>query len=228
MSFLLVGIFLTLLATCPAFQRLGSRSTDSTTALLSAIMANFSTTWTTGLALSRLAFHRCYFHNYPLDLVPALQSFSVPFVLSCLRNSIVFLQIWVGMFRPPFVSLNKYLGAHSPLCFQIPLLSVCRFLSSVTSQIRCLTFATVSGVNKLKQHVDKLLATVYDSWCLIATTEKLSSGVNKLKQHVDKLYASNCLWQLVLYSDNRKTIFLHENLQWTDAHFNGNHSHGTF
>ena len=92
MSFLLVGIFLTLLATCPAFQHLGSRSTDSTTALLSAIMANFSTTWTTGLALSRLAFHRCYFHNYPLDFVPALQTFSVPFVLSCLRNSIVFLQ----------------------------------------------------------------------------------------------------------------------------------------
>ena len=32
-----------------------------------------------------------------------------------------------------------------------------------------------------------MLATVYDSWCFIATTEQLSSGVNKLKQHVDKL-----------------------------------------
>ena len=50
-----------------------SRSTDSTTALPSAIMANFSTTWTPGLTPSRFVFRHCYFPKYPLDPVVIVQ-----------------------------------------------------------------------------------------------------------------------------------------------------------
>ncbi len=60
-----------------------SRSTDSTTALPSAIMVNFSTTWTPGFIPSRFDFHHCYFPKYPSDPVAMRQTFSVPFVLSC-------------------------------------------------------------------------------------------------------------------------------------------------
>ena len=60
-----------------------SRSTDSTTALPSAIMVNFSTTWTPGFIPSRFDFHHCYFPKYPSDPVAMRQTFFVPFVLSC-------------------------------------------------------------------------------------------------------------------------------------------------
>ena len=104
-----------------------SRSTDSTTALPSAIMANFSTTWTPGLTPSRFVFRHCYFPKYPLDPVAMLQTFSVPFALSCLWNSIVFL-----MFRPPFVLSNKCSVANNPLLLPILVLNVRHFLSSAT------------------------------------------------------------------------------------------------
>ena len=148
-----------------------------------ACMANFSTTWTPGLTPSRFAFRHCYFPKYPLDPVAMLQTFSVPFALSCLRNSIVFLPTLVRMFRPPFVLSNKCSVANNP---RLPKRAPFSFVGDLANSL--FDVATVSDVKKLKQHVDKLYFMQLSMTAgAIATTGKLSSFMKTSNERMNNL-----------------------------------------